>query len=238
VHIRIPLYREGYALIMDSAVTSLFGTVYWLLAAPHYTPRVRGLNSAAISAIMFLSGIAQLNLMSALMRFIPVSGRRTTRLVVSSYLLSVAIATVAALIFLLGVEVWTPALGFLSSSLPLASWFVAGTIAWCVFGLQDSVLTGLRAAWFVPLENLVYSVLKIALLVLLRAVSPRYGIFASWTAGLTASLVAVNLLIFRRLLPRHRERADGGLQPPTRRQLRRFVSAESSARCSGLARPC
>ena len=226
-HVRIPLYREGYALIMNSALTSLFGVAYWLLAARHYSPDTVGLNSAVISALMFLSGISQLNLMSALMRFIPVSGRKTTRLVISSYLLSVGVATVAAVIFLLGVPLWTPALSFLSSSLPLAIWFVAGTMAWCVFALQDSILTGLRAAWFVPVENLVYSVLKIALLVALVGVSPHYGIFASWTAGLTVSLVGVNLLIFRRLLPRHLRKDHRALRPPTRRQLRRFVSAES-----------
>jgi O-antigen/teichoic acid export membrane protein/aminoglycoside phosphotransferase len=185
---------------------------------------VLGLNSAAISAMMFISGVAQLNLMSALTRFIPVSGRKTSRFVVSSYLLSVATAAVVALVFLVGLDLWAPALSFLTSSPGFVVWFVAATMAWCVFNLQDSVLTGLRAAVFVPLENLVYSMLKIGLLVAFVSLSPRYGIFASWTAGLIASLVLVNLLVFGRLLPTH---AHGGDErPPTRRQLATFVSAD------------
>ncbi|MDP9269526.1 MAG: phosphotransferase [Chloroflexota bacterium] len=200
--------------------------MYWLLAAHYYPPHVLGQNVAAISAMMFLAGVSQLNLMSALMRFVPVAGRKSTQFVLSSYLLSVSIAAVVALVCLLGIEVWAPALRFLASSPAFVLWFTAATMAWCVFNLQDSVLTGLRAAVFVPLENLVYSVVKIALLVALVEASPRYGIFVSWTAALTVSLVPVNLLIFRRLLPRHVKREDDGLRSPTRRQVVRFVSAD------------
>jgi Phosphotransferase enzyme family len=53
---------------------------------------------------------------------------------------------------------------------------------------------------------------------------PRYGIFASWTAALVFSIVPVNLLIFRRLLPAH---ARGGAdRRPPRTQLARYVSAD------------
>jgi O-antigen/teichoic acid export membrane protein/thiamine kinase-like enzyme len=218
------LYREGYALVLNSGLVSLFGVLYWLLAAHYYSPHVLGLNSAAISAMMFLAGVSQLNLMSALMRFIPVAGRDTTRFVLSSYLLSVCVAGIVALFFLLGLGTWASALRFLTSSPGFVLWFVGATMAWCVFNLQDSVLTGLRAAVFVPLENLVYSLAKIALLVALVEVSPHYGIFASWTAALVASLVPVNLLIYGRLLRRHVLGREGRL--PTRRQLARFVSAD------------
>jgi O-antigen/teichoic acid export membrane protein len=225
-HFRLPLYREGYALVLNQGVTSLLGVVYWLIAARHYAAHVVGLNSAAISAMIFLAGVSQLNLMSALMRFIPVAGRQSARFVLASYLFCVASAAVVALVFLWGIEVWAPALRFLTSSPWVVLWFTAATIAWSIFNLQDGVLTGLRAAVLVPFENLVYSVAKIALLVAWAATSSRYGILASWTVGLTASLVAVNILIFRRLLPRHVEQADDRRRAPTRRQIARFVSAD------------
>jgi aminoglycoside phosphotransferase (APT) family kinase protein/O-antigen/teichoic acid export membrane protein len=225
-HVRNPLYGPGYALVLNIALTSIFGVVYWLVAARRYTPHVVGVNSAAISAMMFVAGVSQLNLMSALARFVPVSGRKSTRLVLSSYLLAVSVAAVVALGFVLGLEFWAPALRFLMSSPGFALWFIAATMAWCVFTLQDSVLLALRAAVFVPIENLVFSLVKIGLLVVLVEASPRYGIFASWTVALTASLLPVNLLIFGRLLPRHVRARDDRLQPPTRRQLTTFVSAD------------
>jgi aminoglycoside phosphotransferase (APT) family kinase protein/O-antigen/teichoic acid export membrane protein len=225
-HLRSPLYGQGYALALNSGLTSLLGVVYWLVAVRYYTPHTLGLNSAAISAMMFLAGVSQLNLMSALMRFIPVSGLMSTRLVRSSYLVAVTLAAVVSVGFLIGLDMWAPALGFLTSSPGFALWFVAATMAWCVFNLQDSVLIGLRAAIFVPIENLVFSLVKIALLVAFVGVSPHYGIFASWTAALAASLVPVNLIIFRRLLPRHVGGRDDRLRPPTRGQITRFVSAD------------
>src|ERR687885_2667573 len=87
-HVRLPIYRNAYALVLSSATTSGLGVVYWTLAARLYTPEAVGLNAAAISAMMFLAGVSQLNLMSALVRFIPTAGVRTQRLIVSAYLLS------------------------------------------------------------------------------------------------------------------------------------------------------
>jgi aminoglycoside phosphotransferase (APT) family kinase protein/O-antigen/teichoic acid export membrane protein len=216
-------------------LTALLGVPYWLLAARNYSASSVGRNAAAISAMMFLAGVAQLNLMSALLRFIPVFGRRSGRLVAWSYLVAVTIAAAISVVFLLGIERWAPALGFLSSSPGFAVWFVAATMAWCVFNLQDSVLTALRSAVLVPVENFAMSLAKIGLLVALAGSSPRYGMFASWTAAVVVSLVPVNLVIFRRLLPRHERDAPAHLRPPTRREFVRYVSADSLAATFWLA---
>jgi glycosyltransferase involved in cell wall biosynthesis len=77
-HLRAPLYREGYAL-PNCGLLSLFAVVYWLVAARHYTPHNLGLNAAAISAVMFLAGVSQLNLVSALMRLLPVAAIQAAR---------------------------------------------------------------------------------------------------------------------------------------------------------------
>jgi O-antigen/teichoic acid export membrane protein len=235
-HTAIPLYGQGYALVVNSMLTALLGVPYWLLAARNYSASAVGRNAAAISAMMFLAGVAQLNLMSALLRFIPVSGRRSARLVAFSYLVAVSIAAVISIAFVLGIRLWAPALDFVTANPGFALWFAAATMAWCVFNLQDSVLTALGSAVLVPAENVVTSLAKIGLLVALAGSSPHYGIFASWTAALVVSLIPVNLVIFGRLLTRHGQRASGdGLLPPTRRQVVRYVSADSVASMFWLA---
>ena len=152
-HLRTPLYRNGYALVLSSATTSALGVAYWILAARTYTPDAVGLNAAAIAAMMFLAGVSQLNLMSAALRFIPGAGRATGRFVGYAYLISVSIAAVSSLIFLCGLGTWAPRLGFLGSRPGIIVWFTLATMAWCIFVLQDSVLTGLRQAKWVPVEN-------------------------------------------------------------------------------------
>jgi len=202
-HLRIPLFRNGYALIVSSAATSGLGLVYWVLAARYYPAEIVGLGSAALSAMLLLSGIAQLSLNSVLVRFVPLAGRATPRLVIYSYLISAAMAAVISFIFILGLDVWAPALRFIGASAGWQISFVLATVVWCIFALQDSVLTGLRQAVWIPLENTTFAVVKIVLLVALAGSLQSVGIFASWNVPVLLSLLPINLLIFTRLIPRY-----------------------------------
>jgi aminoglycoside phosphotransferase (APT) family kinase protein/O-antigen/teichoic acid export membrane protein len=225
-HMQAPLYRNGYALVLSSATTSALGVVYWILAARNYSTEVVGLNSAALSAILFLSSMSQLNLMSALNRFIPSAGRETGRLVVYSILISLVVALIASTAFILGVNIWAPVLSFVGSNPIFTAWFTLAVMAWCVFVLQDAALTGLRQATWVPVENTVFAVLKIVLLLALAGVFPRYGILASWTLPLLVTLLPVNRLLFRRLIPQHVQATQDTATPPTPRQIGRYIAGD------------
>jgi hypothetical protein len=101
------------------------------------------------------------------------------------------------------VNLWSPALGFLAANGWLAGWFVAGVASWCIFTQQDGLLTGLRRTTWIPVENSLYALGKLVLLVLFARLQPQYGIFASWTLPALLMIAPVNWLIFRRLLPQH-----------------------------------
>ena len=55
----------------------------------------------------------------------------------------------------------------------VGAWFVVSAIAWCIFTLQDSVLAGLRQAPRIPVENCLFSSLKIVLLLAFASLSQR-----------------------------------------------------------------
>jgi len=225
-HLRTPLYLNGYALTLSSSVTSLLGVLYWSLAAHLYSPQVIGLNSAAISALMFLAGVSELNLMSALIRFIPGAGRNTRRFVRNAYLISLIIALIVSLVFISRLHNWAPALGFLASNPAMITWFILGTMAWCIFVLQDSVLTGLRLATWVPVENAIFALVKIGLLVVLAYSLPHLGVFASWTFALIVSLLPTNLYIFQRLIPKHMRQKHEMTEPVAASQVLNYVAAD------------
>lgn len=225
-HLYLPLYRNGYALVLSSAITSLLGMAYWILAARYYSAEVVGLNSAAISAMMFLAGISQLNLTSALIRFIPGAGGATRRLVLATYSLSVVVAVLVSLIFIWGFDAWTPIPHFVQIIPLFTPWFILATMGWCIFVLQDSVLTGLSQAVWVPVENAVFALVKIGLLVLFASVMPQYGVFAAWTAGLLVAVLPTNLLIFRRLLSAHIRKSTKIEMPISTGQISHFVAAD------------
>jgi O-antigen/teichoic acid export membrane protein len=212
--------------MLSAGVTSGLGLLYWVLAAHFYPPRVVGLNSEMISAMLFLSGVAQLNLSGAFTRFIPRAAGTTGRLIGYSYLAATIAALVVAGIFLLGVGVWAPSLAFLRSNLPFGLWFVVATTAWGIFALQDMALTGMRQAAWVPIENTLFGLVKIALLIAVAGLSPAFGIFASWTVPTVASLLPVNLLIFLYLVRRHRRSSLLETLPVGPRHVVRFVAAD------------
>ena len=211
-HIRTPLYRNGYALLINAVGTSALGVLYWIMAARFYSVEAVGINAAAISTMTFLSTAARLYLDGALMRFLPRSGAKATQLIKYSYLIGGATAALVGTLFLVGLDFWAPSLGFLSSSPLLTVGFVLATIASCIFVQQDGALIGLRQAQWVPVENTLFASAKIFMLVMLAKSIPEYGIFASWVIPMLLTLIPVNLLIFRKLLPQHIREND---QPET-----------------------
>jgi O-antigen/teichoic acid export membrane protein len=138
---------------------------------------------------------------TVLVYFLPRVGLGATNLVSRSYLVSLVSALGVGLIFAWGAPQWAPALTPLLAEPWLRIAFVLSVAFWCIFTLQDSVLTGLRQTTWVPVENLLVAVLKIILLVVLAQVAPAYGLWASWMIPVALSLGPVNWLIFARFLP-------------------------------------
>lgn len=201
-HVRTPLYRNAYAWMLSTGISSGLGIVYWLLAARLYPSEIVGHNVALVSGMMFLSGVSQLNLMSAMVRFLPQAGVATHRLVLWGYGISVAAAA------LLGGGLWLAlhfvgAVPLLAIDMEMLPWFVISMMAWSIFALQDSVLTGLRDAVWVPIENSLYAIIKIGLLIWFAQLLPTYGIFAAWVLPIFFAIIPINWLIFRRIIPRH-----------------------------------
>ncbi|MGO9189503.1 MAG: hypothetical protein ACLP8X_13720, partial [Streptosporangiaceae bacterium] len=83
--LRSPIYRSGYALLANAAGTTLVGAVFWAVAAHLYSGETLGRSSALIAALILASSLAQLNLHSALPRFLPRAGRSAGRLITYSY---------------------------------------------------------------------------------------------------------------------------------------------------------
>jgi O-antigen/teichoic acid export membrane protein len=233
-HLRTPLYRNGYLLMLSAAATSVIGVLYWALAVHFYPARVVGLNSAAISAVTLLSGAAQLTFTGALSRFVPVAGRATTKLVLSAYALCSAASVLAALVFAAGINIWSPELRLLTSRpLPLLL-FTAAVVGMCIFSLQDAVIAGLRRTAWVPFENITFAIVKVILLIALASIDPHMGIYVAWMAPVVVALLPINYLIFRHFIPSHQAVSPVEI-PSLSRALVRYVAGNYAGTVSYLA---
>ncbi len=234
-HLRAPIYSRAYALILSSAVTSVLGLLYWTLAARLYSAHDVGVNAALISSMMFLSYVSQMSLAGALTRFIPTAGRATTKLILGSYGASLLMSAAVATVFVLGIGIWAPDVRSLVDTPAAMAWFLAATMAWTLFSLQDAVLTGLRRTVWVPIENTIFAATKVLLVVVLAGSLTGAGVYVSWTVPATLSIVPINLMIFRWFLPSHATR-HGDLEPEgSIGQIGRFLVSDFGGSLLGSA---
>ena len=224
----VPLYRNAYALMANRAGNSILGLLYWVLAARTFPVAAVGRGNALISLMMLVSTFTQLNWSGALIRFLPRAGRSARQMLLTAYLMATGLAAVAAAAVMAYCHFARAPDDPLYVSAGLAVWFVVATVAWSVFNLQDAALTGMRSAVWVPLENGLYGLVKLVLLVVVARTSLSDGVFASWTIPVIALLVPVNLLLFRRILPRHAT-AEPDAPPPGRRVLARYMAGDYAA---------
>lgn len=229
-----PLFRNAYALMLNTGISAVLGLGFWLAAARYYAESAVGQGSAAIAAMKLLAGLTAVTLTGALARFIPVAGRATGRFIFRTYAGSSLVVAVAAGIFLATLDLWGPSYRFLHT--PLAGLgFVAAVVAWSLLTLQDGVLTGLRNAKWVPVGNTVFSAVKLGLLVLFAVAIPTAGVFVSWVASIAVSVVPLGWLVFRRLVPRHIKATERAVRPPSLREMGRFLAGDYTGSLFSLA---
>jgi O-antigen/teichoic acid export membrane protein len=93
--------------------------------------------------------------------------------------------------------------------------FMASVAIWSIFALQDNALTGLRMAVWVPLENIVYSAVKLGALIALGSGVGALALLTTWVVPAAFALLPVSGILLFRLLPRHAAEAEvedlGGL---------------------------
>ncbi len=225
-HLRNPLYRNGYALVLNSAFTSGLGLLYWIFAARYYSPETLGLNSAVLSTIMFLASIAQFNMVNTLNRFVPSAGPTTGRLILFAYGIGLVLSIIVGVIFVFGIDVWAPALSFIKRDAVFSLWFVCSVAFWCIFAMQDSVLIGLRKSVWVLIENTLFAVSKLLLLVVFASFIADYGVWASWAAPIYVAVIAINFVLFFRWIPRHIEATRDKAVPLVRKQIAAYIGGD------------
>ena len=227
-----PLLRSAYSLMLNTAVTAFLGVAFWVVAARLYETETVGRDAALIAAMMELSTICQLNLANAVTRFLPSLERGTARALLGAYGVSGAVALVVGVAVVGGAPMISDEFGFLRESLLFAVLYVLAQILWTWFALQDAALTAMRRAPWVPVENGLFSVLRLATLPLLLTLGAAHGVFLASVLPIVLLLVPVNLFLFRTAIPEHLRKhrpAGSALRRLGRRRLVGFMAQDYAA---------
>jgi O-antigen/teichoic acid export membrane protein len=198
------LYANAFYLWVNGIVTSVSGFIFWIVAARLYDAEDVGLAAAAVAALMLLGVVSNLGLGLGLIRFLPEAGNRAVSLLNGSFTLGAFAATVIAIVFLLGIPLWSPSLAFLREQ-PLQ--FVLYTLfAMCVTvgTIQRLAFMAVRRAEFALFANAGASVLKICAAVALAMFSAPFSIVGAWGIAPIVSMLAVSFWFLRRAHPSYR----------------------------------
>jgi len=197
------LLRGAYSLVANTAVTSALGMGFWVAAARLYSSVDVGRDTVLISVMIELSTVCQLNMGNGIVRFLPDFGERSARALGSAYALAGIAALVLGTAFILVAPQLSHQLTYLGDEAALAVSFVAALVLWGVFTLQDAALMATRRAPWIPIENGLFGVLKLAALPIFLVAGAVNGVYLAWVLPMALLLIPMNLLVFRRAIPGH-----------------------------------
>jgi O-antigen/teichoic acid export membrane protein len=212
-HLREPLYRHSYFLLLATAVNAGTGFVFWLAAAHLSSATAIGRAAALLSAVSLLSYLTSLGLPYGMLRY---GSARVGVLRILWFSLGITIATsvVAALVFAAGTGWWTPDLGYLVVGLSGFAIFALANAASAVAVLLDNLFAARRAAQFALARS---SIVGFGRLLILAAAT-SYGaraLFLATTVPLilaSALFVLVGVQVVRRATAEETVRRETGVR--------------------------
>ena len=196
-HLKDPLYRNSYFLMANTAVTSALGFAFWIVVARFYNDADVGLASTIITCIGLLTTISSLGFDIALIRFLNKS-EKPAELINSGLTITGIASLVIAFLFVIGIDLWSPALGFIKDNPIFAAAFIVFTLFLNLSSMLDSIFIAKRRAGFILYKNTAISIFKITLPFVFVLFFRSFGIISS--LGTATGIIVIIFMLF--LLPR------------------------------------
>lgn len=196
-HSKSSLYKNSFFLMATTVVMAGLGFFFWMVVARFYTEAEVGWGAAIISSMTLLARLSTLGFGNALVRFLP-KAEKPVDIINSCFTLSGIVALALAAIFIIGIDLWSPALGFIQRTPLFAAAFACFVVLWVLSGLVDHIFIAKRRAEFALAKGAIFALLKIPLPILLVLFYHTFGIAAAW--GIAVGVAVAFSLFF--LLPR------------------------------------
>ncbi len=195
-HLGNALFRNAYYLMASSLATSGLSFVFWIIATRLYSTEAVGLAGAIVPMIAFTAELSGLGMGFGLMRFLPAAGEKAGTMINTSVFFQLFSSVAAALIFILGINWWSPALSMVRGNFIYASAFVLFVLTWALLNLLKNIFTAYSTSKYVLACELVSRVVAIGLLSVSAAMLFSQGVVASQgVANVVALAIAFALLL-------------------------------------------
>lgn len=199
-----PLYANALYIMLSAAVTSVLGFFFWLIVTRFYSEAVVGYSSAIVSALSLLGILSLVGLDISLVRFLPWADN-PRKMINTCFTLGSLASLLAAVIFLAGLDFWSPALNFVRENAVFCLAFLSFAVIRTLSLLIDFALLAGRRAGFILSKNTIFSLIKLPLPVLFALYFQTFGVVVSWGIG-SGLAMALGIFLF---LPK----VHGGYRP-------------------------
>ncbi len=188
--IKNSFYKNSFYILITSMISSIFGFIFWIIAAKFYTPDEVGIASAIISSMTLILLFSKFGLDQAIIRFFPEMDKKV--LLWSSVVVSVLFSIIFSIIFILGLEIWSPDL-MIIKSFPLE--YILLVTVYSILSILGAAFIAMRMARLYFIQNLITGTRIIFLYPLV--ILGSFGIFASFGLSLIISALFSVYFILR-----------------------------------------
>lgn len=151
-HLRDPLFKNSFFIILTSISGAGFGFIFWILAAKLSSAEEVGIATALISSMTLLILISKLGLDFSIIRFCPTNNK--SRIFNTSIIITTLVSLILGVVFIAGVDIFSPELHILRSPLNTILFLVSLT-ANSITQLTANSFVAIRKAGFQFIQSLV-----------------------------------------------------------------------------------
>lgn len=188
-HLKDPLYKNSFYLMVSFFLTSIFGFIFWIIAAKLYSPDEVGLGTALISAVSIICLFSYFGFDQSIIRFIPHMDKNK---VFSTSITIVFILTfIFGLIAIASVGLWSQKLIIIQQYSII---FIAIALLNALTSVTGNTFIGLRKGKYYLLLNILMGtrVLFLFLFVILGAFGILYSLGLSIFLAFLISIFYLN----------------------------------------------
>ena len=186
-HLKDPLYKNSFYIMLTSITGAEFGFVFWILAAKLYQPEDVGIATALISSMTLLVLLTRFGLDQSIIRFFPENDK--SKVFSTTIIITTAFVNIFGAIFIIGVDIFSPELQLLKSATN-ALLFLLVLAASSIAAITGISFVALRKANFYFLQSLIMGlrVFFIFPLVFLGAIGIFGAVGVSYIIAIAVSL--------------------------------------------------
>ena len=194
------LLRNSIFIMGSTVITSFIGYLYWIVAVHLYSANDIGLVSAVISATTLTSSLANPGIGSFLIQALPQrnAGRDWSITLNTGITVGTLTSLIAGIVVAIALPFFSNQFAILGHNIIYTIAFIVGVPLWTVTILLDQTFVAERATGNMLVRNVVFSILKLLLMILLAEIGV-FGIFSSWVLALAISVIISGWLLIPRL---------------------------------------